>query len=225
MPTEIERELQAATNVTQKSGEADHKYRERLVRKCQDLREADWESLSSDAQTWVNSGVEAIKNKKQVEDFPDGEEEEEGEEETKAGSDAEPEDAEGSSDSEEEPEEDEEEDKEDVKNGKASGAKAKKASVKKAASGAAPAAKKAASKKPAPEKTAKKTAVKATGIKATIKQLILKNPSITADEIMNKMKGGKGDKPPSRLTIASIRAEFRHSLAVMKDAGAYKGDI
>lgn len=57
------------------------------------------------------------------------------------------------------------------------------------------------------------------GVKGKIKALLIKDPALSADEIVKKI--GKGG--PSKLTAASIRSEFRHSLYCLKEAGCLKG--
>jgi hypothetical protein len=44
--------------------------------------------------------------------------------------------------------------------------------------------------------------------------LVIKKPSISAAEIVEALS--KNGETPSALTVASIRAEFRHSLHVLK---------
>lgn len=89
-------------------------------------------------------------------------------------------------------------------------------------------------KEPAPKKSAKsaepKKAAKSetkssggsevdgSGIKVRIKQILLKDPKTPVDTIMNKLSG-KGQEAPSKFTVAGIRAEFRHSLKVLKQEG------
>jgi hypothetical protein len=57
-----------------------------------------------------------------------------------------------------------------------------------------------------------------TDLKSQVKRLILRNPPITIDEIMNHLNNG-GDVVPSRFTVASISSEFKHSLRVMYQEG------
>jgi hypothetical protein len=85
-----------------------------------------------------------------------------------------------------------------------------------------PDAKKAAPSKPAADKApAKKPAAKpageVTGVKAKIKNMILKKTDISTDEIVAKL--GANGAEVSRLTVAAVRAEFRHSLRCIKQAG------
>lgn len=60
-----------------------------------------------------------------------------------------------------------------------------------------------------------------TGVKAEIKQLLLDDPSISADAIIEKL--AKRGTPPSKFTVASIRADFRHSLKFLIQKGLLHG--
>lgn len=55
------------------------------------------------------------------------------------------------------------------------------------------------------------------GVKFRIKQAIIDKPDIGVEDL-EKMLAKKGAKP-SRFTVAAIRADFRHSLRVLKQAG------
>jgi hypothetical protein len=93
-----------------------------------------------------------------------------------------------------------------------------------------PATKKAADEKPAvkksekqpkAEKAAKKP--KGSGLESTIKNLIIKKPAITSDELVEKLEA-KSVKA-SRFTVVAIRAGFRHSIKVLQEAGLIKGQM
>ena len=85
-----------------------------------------------------------------------------------------------------------------------------KAKAKKSA--AAPKVKKAAPK--APPKENKKAPGPLVGIKVEIKKMVLKKPGVSAEEIMTALE--KKGVTPSKFTVSSIRAEFRHSLKLLK---------
>jgi hypothetical protein len=74
--------------------------------------------------------------------------------------------------------------------------------------------------KPAKKKAAKIEA-KPTGVKVAIKTAIIENPEITVDALIKKL--GKGGAPVSKVTVSNVRAEFRHTLRVLKDLGKLKG--
>lgn len=198
----IEKELLDVTKMKPKKGEDQQAYLHRLIGVVQDLKDEEWEALSNEAQTWVNDGAEAIKkngNEAEIEPFPDAEE---------------PADEESAQDDSTTETESEQEESVDTK----SKAKAKPA----AKSAAKP---KAAAAKPAEKAKEKKPAAgpKATGIKVQIKKMVLKKPTISVDEIEERL--GKDGTKPSRLTISAIRSEFRHSLFVLRDAGALSESI
>lgn len=77
--------------------------------------------------------------------------------------------------------------------------------------------KKAAAKETSMKKKAK---TPATGASAMLKLLILKKPDISKEDIGERLKS-KGMKV-SPLTISTQRAEFRHSLKVLQEAGMLK---
>jgi hypothetical protein len=54
-----------------KDGEAAAKYRARLIRALQELKDSEWNKMAQETQDWANAGVEAIGKKKEVPDFSD----------------------------------------------------------------------------------------------------------------------------------------------------------
>jgi hypothetical protein len=84
-------------------------------------------------------------------------------------------------------------------------------------------------KKEAAVEPAKKAKVKAkvttrgSGLESQIKNLIIKKPMITADELVEKLTAK--DVKASRFTVVAIRAGFRHSIKVLQEAGMIKGQI
>lgn len=207
MPTsDIETELLKTTDLKPKKKEDRQAFLHRLVDAVQDLDDDDWKGLSTEAQSWVNAGASAIKDEgdeAEINDFPDfitTDEEESENEAQEAAEHAE------SDDDEEESDVADDEDKPTTKKKSSKPAKAEKAPAKAAK----------------PEKKAA-TGPKAGGIKVQIKKLVLKKPSISVEELIEKL-GNAGTKP-SKLTVSAIRSEFRHSLFVLRDAGALSGDI
>lgn len=212
----IERELLDATGLKPNKKESQQDYFKRLHDAVQDLKDDDWDALSDPAQKWVNAAANAIKKDVDIQDFPDSAPPEEEEDDRKpAGDDDDGEDAKAAGDDDEEDEVASKSAK--GKNGKAG--KAAKAEKQKPAKAAKP------DKSAKPEKAAKadrKTGPKSSGVKVDIKKAILKDPTATVEDIMAALKKG-GTKSPSRPTVAGIRAEFRHSLAVLKSEGHLKG--
>lgn len=80
--SKIEKQLAEATEVTRKRGESDQDYMKRLVKGVSELKDADWEALSPEAQNWFNDAADNLNKKKDLPDFPDAEKAEEKKEET-----------------------------------------------------------------------------------------------------------------------------------------------
>lgn len=59
-------EVEAATALQRKEGEADGKYLERLGKACARLHEDKWGALSKAAQDWSDAATQAINDKKDV---------------------------------------------------------------------------------------------------------------------------------------------------------------
>jgi hypothetical protein len=57
----VEKELQEATGVKKKVAEKFQKYAVRLINAVQELKDPEWETLSTETQEWVNDGAKAIK--------------------------------------------------------------------------------------------------------------------------------------------------------------------
>jgi hypothetical protein len=156
----------------------DQKYRAAMVKAVNELEDADWQSLSDDAQAWVNDGVKAIKGKKDIPDFPGasagGEVEEapktkKGKKTSKKAAVTEPEEAEEAETEEaEEAETEEVEEAPKTKKGKKTSKKA------------------AAPKAPKKEKAPKKAKEK--GPTATFTELILQNPGKTRAEYVEALE-------------------------------------
>jgi hypothetical protein len=69
----IEEELVEATGTTKEESESRNKYLSRLLRACSKLPDEIWESLSNEAQQWVNDGIEAMTSKLDIPEFPGSE--------------------------------------------------------------------------------------------------------------------------------------------------------
>src|SRR5882724_13421798 len=95
-----------------------------------------------------------------------------------------------------------------------------------------PAKKKAPAKKIVKKKETKKTvaakpakkaasrgngAVRGTGAQTLIKQIMLKDPNISTEDLIGRLEK-KGLKP-TKVAVTSIRSGMRHTLKVMADAG------
>lgn len=88
----------------------------------------------------------------------------------------------------------------------------------KAADKAPPKKAKAAAKD---NKTKAKEVTKPSGVKVRIKELVIADPLISVEGIVEQL--GKAGGEVSRVTVSNIRAEFRHSLKVLQEHGLLKG--
>lgn len=191
MSSAIQAELQKITGVKVITPRQD--FLDKLIKAAHKLEEDVWESISQKAQKWVNDGAEAFNSDAAIPEFPD----------IKAA---------GAEDAEK-----------DTTNMTTKAKTSKKPEVKNTTKGKKgaeqPPAKKAPEKADAKKKTS--GAIKDTGIKVQIKKLVFAKPSVTTDELVEKLsKTGK----VSRLTVASVRSEFRHSLRVLVAAAALKNN-
>jgi hypothetical protein len=55
----------------------------------------------------------------------------------------------------------------------------------------------------------------------TIKEAMLDDPNMTVDDIVKKLS--KKGTTVSKVTVANVRSDFRHSLKVLADNGKLKG--
>jgi hypothetical protein len=62
---------------------------------------------------------------------------------------------------------------------------------------------------------------KSSGVKVAIKDAIIDDPDISVEAIVKKL--GKGGADVSKVTVSNVRAEFRHSLKLLKERGKLKG--
>jgi hypothetical protein len=201
----IREELLEATGVKPKKREIDAELIKRLISEGEDLDEEGWESLSTEAQEFYNSVIEAGKKHADgkvleladvdVPPFPDEDdgvvddgEDERGEEAT---------------------DDDKDDEGEEVMETKA----------KKAATGKKTAAKKTA--EPATKKTAasKKngSGEKSVSAKSILKKLIIKNPALKVDDLETRLN--KDGHKLSRMTIATTRSETRDTMKILVAQG------
>jgi len=207
---DLEAELVKATKT--KYNDADRQENlQQLAEAARALKDAAWNKLSEPAQQWVNDAVEALNTEQEIADFEDeiddGDEGEDGDEDTATNADEE---SEGVATKQE---------------SKVEG-NSKKTTKKKATKKVAPAkkkVKKAAGKKVAAADKPKKAAraLDGDGVKVRIKREIMKDPTISVDDLINKI----GKSAASRLTVSGVRSEFRHSLKVLSQDGHLKGKI
>jgi hypothetical protein len=205
----MEKKLQEITKVKPKSGEDRQAYFMRIIWAIQELPEQTWEDLDAATQKWVNDGAKQHGKKEEIADFP----------------------KDASSDDEDDQEADVTKKAKAAKKGGDKKAPKEAAEEKKTKKPAKEAEKKAAKKdekpaKAAKEKPAKKTkgaSSRGSGLEATIKNMIVKKPTISSDELVEKLEA-KSVKA-SRFTVVAIRAGFRHSIKVLQEADLIKGSI
>jgi outer membrane biosynthesis protein TonB len=201
--SKIEAKLIEVTKVKSKSGEDRQNFFKRIISAVQELEEDVWESLDEVTQKWVNDGAKNGNEAKAIADFPDLKSVKEDAVKTDKAEKA----AKSDKAADEKP---------TVK-------KKKEAAVdKKPAKKAEPAKK----EKAEPAKKAKvkaKVTTRGSGLESQIKNLIIKKPMITADELVEKLTAK--DVKASRFTVVAIRAGFRHSIKVLQEAGMIKGQI
>jgi hypothetical protein len=234
--SDIQKELLEMSGITAKKSEDRQAFLERLVdavQKVADKDEAKWDELSTEAQNWMNAATEETKAKEAITDYDEDEDEEPAPKKKKKKAAAAEEDEEETTEEGDE-EEEEKGDEEDEEEEKPVSTKAKKkAPAKKAAAEKKAAPDKKPAKKAADEKPAKKAAAdkprasvtpKDTGMKVRIKKLLIKKPAMSVEDLMAKLEAGPGGAP-SKYTVAGIRADFRHSLHVLKGEGLLEIEI
>jgi hypothetical protein len=200
----VEQEVRTVTGVKPKGKEDRAKFLSRLAEGLQKISDDAWDNMSKGGQDWANLATKAYDNDKPVKEFAVEEEEDEESEVEAAAPD---------------------DDAEEEETPPARGRKAAKAAPPKPAPKAA--AKGKPGPKPAKSKPAKERGNGAervlVGVKVDIKKMIIKNPDITADEIMEGLRkhppASQPDYVPSKFTVTSIGSEFRHSLRVLKQEG------
>lgn len=168
----------------------------KLIDIITELQDEQWEKVSKPSQDWYNEAVIAM-------NYYDND----------------PSSIPAFPDDVEEAETDQPEEEESKMTTKAKSKSAKPAAAK-TKNGAAPAKAKAADK---PAKAAKSDTPKATSMRRTIKQIIVKDPLITVDKLVERLE--KAGHKPSKMTVAAIRASTRDTMKVMLEAGLYKGNV
>lgn len=197
-----EQELQAVTACKPKKGEGRQDYLTRLQEATQGIKDDEWEGLSQPAQQWANDAANAVKEEEDIEDFADDESEEEKDDDKEQ-----EESVKKSTKKADKSEKDEPEKKTSKKANKpAAKAKPEKAEKKKTEK---------AEKKPAGRPLSEG---KVEGIKFSIKEMICSDPKIGVDDLVKRL-GGK----MSKITVANVRADFRHSLRTLRQLGHLKG--
>jgi hypothetical protein len=233
--SEIEKTMLDATGIKpQGKTEARQKFLTRTVKAVVALDDDAWEGLekTKGAQDWANAAIEADNTGKEIDDFPDLENEAEDEDVEEASGDASEDDV--SEADEEDPDEQSEEDEVKPKSAKGGGKPAAKKSDDKPAKITAkkpepkkPGAKKAEAEKPtkaAPEKKAAgKRASGAPSARRVVKMMIIKKPRSTADELQEALK--KKGLTLSDLSVSSIRADTRDTIRALNEAGVTKIDL
>lgn len=174
----------------------------------------EWEGLPKATQSWVNAAVKALNASNAIAD-PD---------EVEDKSDVDEEDADEEDAGDHEDDGDETDEEEDVEK---TGTKSKKRPAKKKAPAKKVVKKKEAKKiaaKPAKKAAARGNgAVRGTGAQTLIKQMMLKDPNISTEDLIGRLEK-KGLKP-TKIAVTSIRSGMRHTLKVMADAGVLHNSI
>lgn len=221
----IEKELVKLTGVKAKKGEDRQEFLRRLVEATMNLDDDVWDTISHTGQEWANQAATAYNDgdDKEIPEFPDADDDDdapEAEESEDAAEESEPETKPAAK-------------KKAVKAGKADAnekpAKPKKAPAKpekkadKPAKSDKPEKKAAKADKPAkpekkakPDKGEKEKRGGANGVKVRIKKLLVKKPDMSVDDLMAALSKD-GGQAPSPMTLSNIRAEFRHSLKVLRE--------
>jgi hypothetical protein len=229
--SEIIKSLQKLTKTeAQGDDESRNEFLERLATGSSEYfedKDDEWEAQPKAAQSWVNAAVKAINAGKTIVDpdeVKDEPEADESEEETEGAEDNGEEDADDHDDDGEEQPDEEESDMEQTTT-KAKKRSAKKAPAKKAAKKkVAPAKKATAAAKPAKKAASRGNgAVRGTGAQTLIKQIMLKDPSVSTEDLIARLEK-KGLKP-TKVAVTSIRSGMRHTLRVMADAGVLHNSI
>lgn len=199
--SDAETVLREATGIKPKAKEDRQDYLKRLSLKAQDLQDKAWDNLGDGAQAWCNAAAKSIDADKDIKEFGGAEGEGGDEEDEKPAKKTAKSTRTTSKKDEEEDDKpakkvakDESEDEEDDDK---------------------PARK---AKEPKEKEPRKPRELKEGGVKVRIKKLILADPAITPKEIVTELS--KDGSTPSEFTVASIRAEFRHSLKFLIAEGA-----
>src|SRR5215472_9286575 len=71
MPSALQHELLAATDLQVRKSEERNEFFHRLIDAVQDISNEAWDSLSTDAQKWVNAGARLIKKDGEDAEIPE----------------------------------------------------------------------------------------------------------------------------------------------------------
>ncbi len=196
-------------------GEDAQEYKKRLLVDAGKMADDEWDTLSPEAQSWINDAQKAENESAELPDFPDAlkpiKEAVDKMNNTPL-------------------------DEETIVDGDKSSTKAKKKKTSsppptkkkppmttKKKTSDSPSKKAAPAKKEVVKKSSPKPGVvrREAGAQDFIKQEIMRNPHITREDLHEKVKK-KGFKVSS-LTVSTLRSGFRNSLKIIRDAGHLKG--
>lgn len=71
--SKIQKELSDATEVTKKRGQDEQEFLKALIKAVSDLKDPEWNKLSTEAQDWFNEAADLMNKKKDLPAFPDAE--------------------------------------------------------------------------------------------------------------------------------------------------------
>lgn len=175
---------------------------EKVCEAVSKLSDDDWAALSPEAQKWYMKAAKAYKAEQDLPDFPEAQE--------VGPSDDESEDVEQEASDRDQKESDPEEQENDMPT-----STAKKKAVAKKANGRvkpAAAAKKSVSSGPRRGGEGRKSG---SVIRTLIKEVMMKNPAISSEDIVDKLS--KRGLKCSKLSVDTVRSEFRHTLRFLND--------
>jgi hypothetical protein len=224
--SKIEKELMTLTGLKHKSGESLQDWLARLYDASEKKAAKDdvWEALSTPGQKWINAAAASIEKNADFPNFPDAKPDEDEDDEKPAkkkpaakAKPAEEEDDDDAGDADEDVSDDDaEEDPDEEEKPRAK----KKAPAKKEQPVAA---KKKVAAKSKPEKPAKKAGAGGEGIKVRIKKMLLKRPKLSTEDLIEALT--KNGEKLSKVTIAAVRSEFRHTIKVLNNEGVTEIDL
>ena len=227
--------LVEATGLKPKAKERGPAFAKRLAKAVNGLDDDVWAELDDDVQEWADSLIESVREKTDLPDLPevDDEDEDDDGDEDVADDEDEDEDEDESDESDDEDEDDEDEDepapksrsKKKVAKKTAKKASSKKKTTKKTAKKKTTkkTAKKASSKKKTTKKTAKKvskkTATKKKGLGMTeqFRKLVCQNPDKSKDELVTLAE--KKGLQASEGTIQTVTFHTKKTIAMLRELG------
>lgn len=225
----VSTELMKVSGVKVKEGQSRQSFLKKLAAAVNALDEDDWNSLSEEAQEWNNSAVKSIAGKKDIEDFPDAAQEEKPKKKKAKPAEAETDDeAAGDDDEDEKPKkvkaskkdddqveaEDEDEDEQRQKSKKT---KTATKSKKKAADDEDEDEDEKPAKKKKDTSAGSSKPTRALGGQAFIKKLVIKNPSMPTEKLMEKAEA-KGYKL-SKTAVSTFRSGTRNTIKLLQECG------